>query len=181
MKEKKEQTTEFDQWEAWAQRTYRTGGTQPPKSHGGLIAFLLVLVIFLCGVSTALGLMNIRLFRQISAMVAETPAPVVFSHAQDSPPEEAHTPLGFLGQTVPDFWQNYHDLPQGVYITEVIPGSDACAKGIHPGDILIAFNDQIITDMESLQDLLTQHQSGEPIRIRIYRAGQELDLSITLE
>ena len=44
MKEKPK-TEEFDQWETWDQPTYRTGGTQPPKSHGGIIAVLLVLLI----------------------------------------------------------------------------------------------------------------------------------------
>ena len=43
---------------------YETGSTRPPKSHGGLIAFLLILVIFLGGVSSALGLLNIQLLSQ---------------------------------------------------------------------------------------------------------------------
>lgn len=43
---------------------YKTGSTQPPKSHGGLIAFLLILVIFLGGISSALGLLNIQLLSQ---------------------------------------------------------------------------------------------------------------------
>jgi len=180
MKEKK-QTEEFDQWEAWAQRTYRTGGTQPPKTHGGLIAFLLVLVIFLCGVSTALGLMNIRLFRQLSAAAQPQTASVVFTPTEGPLPMEETTPLGFIGQTVPEFWRNYRDLPPGVYITEVLPGSDAFAQGIHPGDILIALEDTPTPDLEALQQLVAQLPPGALVRIRIHRAGQELDLSILLE
>ena len=78
MKEKKPTTESFDQWETWAQRTYRTGGTQPPKSSGGLIAFLLVVIIFLCGISTALGMMNIRLFHQLTTLSYEETSPVTF-------------------------------------------------------------------------------------------------------
>lgn len=181
MKEKKPQTTEVDQWEAWAQRTYRTGGTQPPKSHGGLIAFLLVLVIFLCGVSTALGLMNIHLFRQLNAMVAPANPPVVFSRENAAFDQEESAPLGFIGQTVSDFWQNYHDLPQGVYITQVIPESDAYAQGVHPGDILISFNHIPVTDTETLQSLLAEYTAGDCVLLCIYRAGQELELSIILQ
>ncbi len=48
----------------WDDGTYRTGTTKPPKSHSGLIAFLLIAVIVLCGVVSVLSLMNIRLFRQ---------------------------------------------------------------------------------------------------------------------
>jgi hypothetical protein len=139
MKDKKQPPVE--QWEDWLDSTYRTGGTQPPKSRGGLIAFLLVMVIFLCGVSTALGLMNIRLFRQLSEQSMQKEAPVVFSsQSAQAITDEVESPLGFMGQTVPDFWRNYYHLPKGVYVTEVFSGSQACSQGIHPGDILVAFN-----------------------------------------
>lgn len=46
--------------------SYRTGSTQPPKKHRGMIALLLVLMIFLCGIASALGLLNVRLFSQLS-------------------------------------------------------------------------------------------------------------------
>ena len=45
--------------------TYQTGSTQPPKSRGGLVAFLLVLVIVLLGAVTILGVMNIKLFQKL--------------------------------------------------------------------------------------------------------------------
>ena len=38
-------------YDPWNQGTYRTGSTRPPKSHGGLLALLLVLVILLSGCS----------------------------------------------------------------------------------------------------------------------------------
>ena len=180
MKEKK-QTEEFDQWETWAQQTYRTGGTQPPKTHGGLIAFLLALVIFLCGVSTALGFMNVRLFRQLSEASHQETAPVSFSRAEAALAMEDGAPFGFLGQTVPEFWRNYRDLPPGVYITDVIHGSDASAQGVHPGDIVIALEDIPVPDLETLQMLAQEIPPGETVRIRIFRAGQEMELSILLQ
>lgn len=170
----------IEQWDDWSEPTYRTGGTQPPKSHGGLIAFLLVLVIFLCGVSTALGLMNIRLFRQLSQQNLEKQAPVVFSQGVQSVPADAGSPLGFVGQTVPDFWQNYHNLPQGVYITEVLPGSPVGAQGVHPGDILTGFNGAAVPNTQSLQDLIDQCPAGSTVTLRFYRSGQETEITITL-
>jgi membrane-associated protease RseP (regulator of RpoE activity) len=170
----------IEQWDDWLEPTYRTGGTQPPKSHGGLIALLLVLVIFLCGVSTALGLMNIRLFRQLSQQNLEKQAPVVFSQSIQPVPADVGSPLGFVGQTVPDFWQNYHDLPQGVYITEVLPGSQAGIQGLHPGDILTAFNGTAISDTQALQELIDQYPAGSAVTLRFYRSGQESEITITL-
>lgn len=49
----------------WDQGVYQTGSTRPPKSHGGLIAFLLIAVIFLGGIASALGILNIKLFHKI--------------------------------------------------------------------------------------------------------------------
>ena len=49
----------------WNQDSYETGSTKPPKSKGGAIALLLIAVIFLGGISSVLGIMNIKLFRQL--------------------------------------------------------------------------------------------------------------------
>ena len=53
--------------EPWEQDSYETGSTKPPKSRGGVIAVLLVAVIFLGGICSALGIMNIKLFHKLNA------------------------------------------------------------------------------------------------------------------
>ena len=52
----------------WEPGMYETGRTRPPKSYGGLIAVLLVVVIFLCGLVSALGVVNVRLFAQVNEL-----------------------------------------------------------------------------------------------------------------
>ena len=49
----------------WDDGEYGIGRTQPPKSHSGVIAILLIAVIFLIGTITLLGFMNIRMFQQL--------------------------------------------------------------------------------------------------------------------
>ena len=49
----------------WDDSVYGTGPTEPPKSRGALVAVMLILIIFLCGIVTVLGILNIRLFRQL--------------------------------------------------------------------------------------------------------------------
>ena len=181
MKEKKPTTETYDQWEAWAQQTYRTGGTQPPKSHGGLVAFLLVVIIFLCGISTALGLMNIRLFRQLTAFATEETGPITFSQSDGITRDAPDTPLGFMGQAVPPFWQNYHDLPPGIYVTKVIAGSHAATQGVLPGDVLFAINGSPVTDMETLQQALSENAPGDTVTASFIRREQEILLTLTLE
>ena len=63
----------------WEPQTYRTGATRPRKSHGGLIAVLLILVILLGGIVTILSVVNIRLFRQMNNPHTET-LPIVASN-----------------------------------------------------------------------------------------------------
>ncbi len=64
----------------WDQGVYRTGSTKPPKNHRGLIAVLLVTVILLCGIVSILGIMNIRLFQQVSNTKTDNSLPIMFSN-----------------------------------------------------------------------------------------------------
>ena len=50
----------------WDDRAYYTGPTDPPKNKGALVALMLILIIFLCGIVTVLGILNIRLFQQLN-------------------------------------------------------------------------------------------------------------------
>ena len=51
--------------EPWDPGIYGTGRTQPPKNHGGIIAVLLIAVIFLGGLVSVLGILNVKLFTQL--------------------------------------------------------------------------------------------------------------------
>ena len=68
-----------DNWE------YGTGRTDPPKSRTGLMAVLLILVIFLTGIVTVLGVLNIRLFRQLSAREEEAELSISFTQEESAP------------------------------------------------------------------------------------------------
>ena len=65
-----------DNWE------YGTGRTDPPKNRTGLMAVLLILVIFLTGIVTVLGVLNIRLFRQLSAREEESELSISFTQQE---------------------------------------------------------------------------------------------------
>lgn len=180
MKDKKRASKEFEQWSVWEQDTYQTGSTCPPKSHRGLIAFLLVLVIFLCGITTALGMMNIRLFRQLYAASGQKESLLVISQATQDTRTDAFFSLGFSGQNIPEFWHIYQNIPQGIYITEVAENSDAAQKGIAPGDILLQVDGEPISDTDTLHQLLSARQEQDTAQVLIYRTGKQLQLTIRL-
>ena len=68
----------INQRDPWEPGMYETGRTRPPKSHGGLIAILLVVVIFLCGLVSALGVLNVKLFAQLNNMPEQEDEPLSF-------------------------------------------------------------------------------------------------------
>jgi len=58
---------------------YRTGRTQPKKSNSGLIAGLLIGVIFLGGIVSILSFLNIRLFQKMNQPTPDNQSPLSFS------------------------------------------------------------------------------------------------------
>ena len=74
-----------DRQEPWEQSYYQTGSTRPPKNHRGVVAILLVVIIFLGGIISVLGLLNIRLFRQNNTGMPED-ASFRFSNEETTEP-----------------------------------------------------------------------------------------------
>ena len=68
------ETTEY--MPEWDSGTYQTGSAKPKTEHRGLIALLMILVIFLGGIASLLGWANIRLLRQLSSAKAPDHVPV---------------------------------------------------------------------------------------------------------
>ena len=94
----------------WDDSVYGTGPTEPPKSRGGVVALMLILIIFLCGIITVLGILNVRLFRQLKlreenelsiSYTPETTVPVITEPLLVEPPMVAqeHSNLMDLQQS----------------------------------------------------------------------------------
>ena len=88
--------------------------------------------------------------------------------------------LGIRGESLSIFYQHYYRLPEGLYITEVTPGSDAAAKGIERGDILISINDTHITTADQLSSLLYGFEVGQTVTAVVYRGGYQYELQLTI-
>jgi len=156
---------------------YRTGRTQPRKSSNGLIAALLICIIFLCGVISALGLMNIRLTKLLANGRQEGP-PLSFSQGDAILPTNApHAELlGMALQELPGVYQQLYDLPQGLYISQVEENSPAGQLDILPGDVLIAIGSSSLTTLDQLNGLKTLYEPGDQIELHIIREGKELEI-----
>ena len=158
------------------QNFYETGSTQPPGSRIWIV-LLLVMLIFVSGIITTLGILNIRLW---NLLTPETTEAVPLSFTRMAEPD-AQTDLGFEPQTISAFQQSYYHLPQGVYIPRVQNGSNAALAGVLPGDILISFNGQPVPDSDTLQALVDRCKAGDTVCLTLLREEKELTAEFVLE
>lgn len=74
-----------------------------------------------------------------------------------------------------------NEVPQGAYILEVVEGSAAQQAGLVPDDIIIEFDNQVLSDDTiQLSDLIAAKEPGDQVNIKIWRQGNEQTLTITL-
>lgn len=156
---------------------YRTGQTRPAKSSRGLIAFLLICIIFLCGLVRLLGLMNIHLLSRLQSDGQE--AGVSFEEGGTLPADgeiPSLTVEGITLQEVTEVYQQIHDLPAGLYVV------DAPEEGsVAPGDVLISCDNTPVTTLETLNTLYSQKKAGDTLWFTFHRQGQTFSLSIPIE
>ena len=175
----------------WERDWYETGSTRPPKDHGSMIAVLLMLVIFLGGVATLMGVMNVRLFQMLEAQQQAKDAYLYADEAlatqttdsrQEDSCEVTVALLGIKGQTVSKFDRRFFQLPQGYLVTDLTEDSVAQQAGIRTGDVIVGVESQPVLNCDDLSDLLEQLQPGQTVKLQVYRRQleQEMDMIVII-
>ncbi len=92
--------------------------------------------------------------------------------------------LGVQGMDVSSEVAQMYNLPEGLYVSQVVTGSAADNAGIIEGDIIVSFDGKTIDSMEALVDTMKYYASGTKVEIVVARAdnGQykEVTLDVTL-
>ena len=93
--------------------------------------------------------------------------------------------LGISGATINDIVaeeQNLEDNTLGVYVAEVVPGGPAADAGVQPNDVIVAIDDQPVSQFEQMISYLFQAtEPGQTVTLRILRDGQESTVDVTLQ
>ena len=88
----------------WDERYYGTGPTEPPKERNGPMALMLILIIFLFGIITVLGILNVRLFQELKLKRQETELSISFNTEATVPPETVPVEsVAVAAEEAPDF------------------------------------------------------------------------------
>ena len=168
---------------------YRTGGAAPKKNRSGPIAFLLILLIFLGGIVSALGLLNIRLTLQSAKSDPNRPL-LTFTQTDPTGTATASLPVsadrsvtlsGMICRELSPQYQQMYSLPEGLYIAKVVKNSPSARLGILPGDVLTGFNGIDVFQLDALESLINGQPNGAQVEIVIYRGGQFLRMPLTLK
>lgn len=90
----------------------------------------------------------------------------------------------YLGVAVRDVENSViqsYGLPSGAYVDSVVAGVSAARAGVKAKDIIVAVGEHKVTSVTDLTRALRNFKAGDTTTITVYRAGAELQLSITLD
>ena len=122
----------------WDDQYYGTGSTQPPKNRSGLIAFMLILLIFLSGIITVLSILNIRMFQELKVQqVEKDELSIAFTtnptHVVETIPVMTASDSVHSHASLPSAAMNLQPSPQGI---ENIPTEGGLSlQDIYTGNI----------------------------------------------
>lgn len=88
--------------------------------------------------------------------------------------------IGISIYTVTEQDARVGDLPAGLHIQSVTPGTHAAEQGLLPGDMILSINGQPISTTEELRSIILQFRAGDSITLQIRRAGNELTVDVRL-
>ena len=89
--------------------------------------------------------------------------------------------MGIMVAEVKDEYQQVFGWPAGVYVNSVEEGSCAEKAGLKQGDIILKLGDTQVTNTNELASAKNHFKAGETAQITVYRAGEEITLTITFD
>ena len=89
----------------------------------------------------------------------------------------------YLGVMVSDMDASvaYYGFPVGAYVQEVTAGSCAETAGVKAKDIIVGLGQYEVESISDLTKALRKFKAGDTTEITVFRNGQELRLTITLD
>lgn len=87
--------------------------------------------------------------------------------------------IGISGSEITSVYSKFYNLPEGIYIEDVTPGSGAAKAGIQQGDIIVAIAGKTVKTMSDLDKAKEAYKPGDTATFTIVRDGQKINLKVT--
>lgn len=183
------QETEY----TWDDGTYQTGATPPNKGQSTAITALLIAVIFLGGLASALGLMNIRLISELTRQQQNAALPIATDGTQGMVEdffrdEQVHLP------TLPeatDLYLQVAPAEQSLSSKEILNSNRQCVLTMtvqtsqnqsRTGPaVVISANGYLLTNAhltENASQIMVQLPNGEQLRAAVVGVDAYSDLAV---
>jgi hypothetical protein len=111
----------------------------------------------------------------VADQATKNPSPVV---------QEAGGYLGVMLGRVPAILRSQLSdaLPagQGVMVQDVVEGSPAAKAGLHPYDIILAYDDQRLFSVEQLSQLVHAEGAGQSVTLKVVHGGTTIERQVVL-
>lgn len=92
--------------------------------------------------------------------------------------------IGISGVNVTEEVSSAYNMPQGIYVSQVYPGTAAANAGIVKGDIITVFDGTEVTDMQELKNLLEYYAAGTSVEVTVMQGSpngyQEKNVTLVL-
>ena len=160
----------------------------------------------ICGINRNISLQNgttVNLFQTDAAMIADSIGGVLLNSsgqmigmstalAKDSNEINLATPINDIkpilesiidsqdSPRVPEIGISGTDADYGVSVNSVAENSPAAKAGIKVGDLIIKADGETVTSVAKINQMRTRHKVGEKMVLTIYRAGELMDVEVTL-
>lgn len=89
--------------------------------------------------------------------------------------------IGISGINVDETTAKRNNLPEGIYVAQVLSNSPAAKAGIQKGDVIIGIEGKDIKTMEELNEIKNTKNVGDKITLKMHRQSQDIEVKVTLE
>lgn len=72
------------------------------------------------------------------------------------------------------------NLPEGLFVAEVVPYSSAEKSGIKVGDVIVKFDGKKIKTFDELKEIKDSKKEGDKVKIELIRDGKTINTELTL-
>lgn len=72
-------------------------------------------------------------------------------------------------------------IPMGIFVKEVEENGPAAKAGVEAGDIIVDIDDNVITNVSQMQEIIGEHKEGDVLKIKVYRVPGLADMNLNDE